>query len=81
MSVRSLIFLMMKEIADEQQIVLPSLEDDLSLHDTGFNSLAFAILVVRLEDKLGVDPFTASEDAAFPLTVGEFVRSYENVSG
>ena len=48
-------------------------------HDTGFDSLAFAILVARLEDELGVDPFTISQDAAFPATVGDFVRAYENV--
>ena len=26
-----------------------------------------------------IDPFTVSEDATFPLTVGDFVRAYENV--
>ena len=79
MSVRLKIFAAMKQIAKEQKVDLPPLEDDLSLHETGFDSLAFAILVARLEDELGVDPFTLSEDAAFPLTVGDFVRAYENV--
>ena len=69
----------MQQIAGEQKITLPSLEDDLSLHETGFDSLAFVILVVRLEDDLGVDPFTIAEDAGFPLTVGDFVKAYENV--
>jgi len=69
----------MQQIAGEQKISLPSLEDDLSLHETGFDSLAFAILVMRLEDDLGVDPFTIAEDAGFPLTVGDFVKAYENV--
>ena len=41
--------------------------------------LAFAILVARLEDDLGIDPFTIAEDAAFPSTIGEFVRAYVNV--
>ena len=50
MSVRLRIFSAMQQIAGEQKISLPSLEDDLSLHETGFDSLAFAILVVRLED-------------------------------
>jgi acyl carrier protein len=67
----------MKQIAEEQRVTLPPLDDDLSLHETGFDSLAFAILVARLEDDLGIDPFTIS--AAFPLTVGDFVRAYENV--
>jgi acyl carrier protein len=79
MSVRSRIFLAMQQIAEEQKITLPPLEDGLSLHETGFDSLAFAILVARLEDDLGIDPFTLAEEAGFPLTVGDFVRAYENV--
>jgi hypothetical protein len=79
MSIRLAILAAMKQIADEQQITLPPLDDALSLHETGFDSLAFAILVARLEDDLGIDPFTISENAAFPLTVGDFVRAYENV--
>jgi acyl carrier protein len=79
MSVRLKIISAMQQIAAEQKIVLPPLEDNLSLHETGFDSLGFAILVARLEDDLGIDPFTMSADAAFPLTVGDFVRAYENV--
>jgi acyl carrier protein len=79
MSVRLRIIAAMKEIAEEQKVKLPTLSDELSLHETGFDSLAFAILVARLEDDLGIDPFTISEDTAFPLTVGDFVRAYENV--
>ena len=79
MSVRSTIFSAMQQIAKEQKVTLPPLQDDLSLNETGFDSLAFAILVARLEDDLGVDPFTIAEDAAFPSTLGEFVRVYENV--
>ena len=69
----------MQQIAGEQKVTLPPLHDDLSLHETGFDSLAFAILVARLEDDLGIDPFTIAEEVAFPSTVGEFVRAYENV--
>jgi acyl carrier protein len=69
----------MRQIAEDQHVTLPPLDDELSLHEPGFDSLAFAILVARLEDDLGIDPFTISEDAAFPLTVGDFVRAYENV--
>ena len=79
MSVRSRIFSTMQQIAEEQKVTLPPLQDDLLLHETGFDSLAFAILVARLEDDLGVDPFTVAEDAAFPSTIGEFVRAYANV--
>lgn len=79
MSVRSRILDSMQQIAKEQNVTLPPLDDELTLHETGFDSLAFAILVARLEDDLGVDPFTISEDGGFPSTIGEFVRAYENV--
>ena len=79
MSVRSQIFDIMRQIAEEQNITLPPLKDELTLHETGFDSLAFAILVARLEDELGIDPFTTAEEVAFPSTVGEFIRAYENV--
>jgi acyl carrier protein len=67
----------MRQIAEEQKVTLPPLHDELSLHETGFDSLAFAILVARLEDDLGTDPFTIAEDAAFPLTIGDFIAAYE----
>jgi acyl carrier protein len=79
MSVRSRIISAMRQIAEEQRVVLPPLDDELSLHETGFDSLGFAILVARLEDDLGIDPFTISEDVTFPLTVGDFIKAYENV--
>lgn len=79
MSVRLRIIAAIKQIAEEQKVKLPPLTDDLSLHETGFDSLAFAILVARLEDDLGTDPFTLAEDAAFPHTIGDFIRAYENV--
>jgi acyl carrier protein len=79
MSARSKIIAAIQQIAAEQQVTLPPLEDGLSLHETGFDSLAFAILVARLEDDLGIDPFTISEDASFPLTIGDFIKAYENI--
>jgi acyl carrier protein len=79
MSVRLRIIAAIKQIAEEQNVTLPPLTDDLSLHETGFDSLAFAILVARLEDDLGTDPFTLAGDAAFPHTIGDFIRAYENV--
>ena len=71
--------LIIPEPEKRPKVTLPPIEDDLSLHETGFDSLGFAILVARLEDGLGIDPFTMSENAAFPLTIGDFIRAYENV--
>jgi acyl carrier protein len=70
----------MQRVAAEQKVVLAPLSDDLNLLDSGLDSLCFAILVARLEDSLGVDPFTASDDVDFPVTLGELVRAYENAA-
>jgi len=78
MSVKLTIMDQMAEIAREHGKILAPLHDDLVLLDSGLDSLGFAVLVARLEDRLGVDPFTASEDAQFPLTFGDFVKVYEN---
>jgi len=68
----------MTQVAREHGKILAPLRDDLALWDSGLDSLGFAVLVARLEDVLGVDPFTASDDATFPLTFGDFVKAYEN---
>jgi acyl carrier protein len=78
MSVRLTIFEQMEEVAREHGKILAPLKDDLVLADSGLDSLGFAVLVARLEDTLGVDPFTASDEAVFPLTLGDFVKVYEN---
>ena len=80
MSIRLTILEQLKQIALEQKKSLAPLNDDLPLLESGLDSLCFAILVARLEDVVGVDPFTASDDAAFPSTVGEFIRFYEHAA-
>jgi acyl carrier protein len=70
----------MEQIAKEQDKQLAPLSDALVLLESGFDSLCFAVLVARLEDKLGLDPFTRSDDTTFPLTLGDLVRVYENAA-
>jgi hypothetical protein len=78
MSVASEVLTQFQQVAKEQDKRLAPLTDDLALLESGLDSLCFAIIVARLEDQLGVDPFSTSEDAPFPVTVGEFIRFYEN---
>jgi acyl carrier protein len=58
----------MKAVASDQDKQLAPLSDDLVLLESGLDSLGFAILVARLEDVLGFDPFTISSDAYYPVT-------------
>jgi hypothetical protein len=80
MSIRLTVTSQIEQIATEQRIALPPLGDELVLLDSGLDSLCFAILVARLEDSLGVDPFTSSDDVYFPVTLGDFVKVYENAA-
>ena len=78
MSVKLTIMQQMEQVARGQGRILAPLKDDLVLAESGLDSLGFAVLVARLEDTLGVDPFTAAEEAFFPVTFGDFVKVYEN---
>ena len=76
-TLRSTIVAQFEQVAAEQRHKLAPLTDERPLMEAGLDSLAFAIVVARLEDSLGIDPFLASENAQFPVTFGDFIRMYE----
>ncbi len=53
------------------------LTDETVLLESGLDSLGFAILVTRLEQAFGKDPFTIMEEPFYPRTFREFVEIYE----
>ena len=57
-------------------VELPNLESETVLLETGLDSLGFAIMVTRLEEEVGYDPFTLCADAYYPQTFGDFVEFY-----
>jgi acyl carrier protein len=80
MSIKATVISQIQQIAETNKKALPPLTDDLVLLDSGLDSLAIAILVVRLEEVLGFDPFTESDDLAYPVTLGDFIRFYEHAA-
>jgi len=78
MSVRLTVTSQFEQVAVEQKRKLARLSDDLKLVDSGLDSLSFALIVMRLEDALGFDPFDANDGVKFPVTFGDFVKLYEN---
>lgn len=80
MDMRSEVVAQFKRVAQEQDQRLAPLTDNLALLDSGLDSLSFAIVVTRLEISLGVDPFSADEDARYPVTFGDFIKFYENAA-
>jgi hypothetical protein len=81
MNVAAMVVDQFRQVAREQDKPLVALSPDTVLLESGLDSLCFAIIVARLEDQLGVDPFTASEDVYFPVTLGDFIKFYEDAAG
>jgi hypothetical protein len=77
MSIRETVISQFENVRRNSKKHLPPLTDDLILLDSGIDSLGVAIVVTRLEEALGVDPFTESDIAAPPVTLGEFIQLYE----
>ena len=80
MSVKAAVISEIQRIAEDDGKSLPPLTDDLVLLDSGLDSLGIAILVARLEEILGFDPFTETDDIAYPVTLGDFIRFYEHAA-
>ena len=82
MTTRETILSTFKEVAKEKDVKLRNaLNDSMILLDSGLDSLAFAIIVTRLEDALGYDPFSLSDEPYYPVTLGEFIAFYEKMQG
>jgi acyl carrier protein len=77
MDVEAEVIAQFRQVAAEQHMQLAPLTNDLPLFDSGLDSLCFAVVVVRLETLIGVDPFS-SDNVSFPVTFGDFVRCYQH---
>ena len=78
MSIKAAVISEIEQIRSGSEQPLPPLTEDLMLLESGLDSLGVAVLVTRLEDKLGIDPFNSSEFTSPPVTLGDFIRLYEN---
>ena len=79
MSLRPVIIAEFERVAREQERTLAPLSDDVVLLASGLDSLCLAIIIARLENTLGFDPFVTPDGVNLPVTVGHFIRSYEEV--
>jgi len=77
---RSIIHEVLQDVAKNQQKQLAPLADNLPLLESGLDSLCLAIVVARLEDSLGFDPFDTDDDIDLPITLGDFIKFYEDAA-
>jgi acyl carrier protein len=80
MSIRDTIIDEIIQIADQQDKRLAPLTDGLALLESGLDSLCIAILVAKLDDALGIDPFADDNEVDIPVTLGDFITLYENAA-
>ena len=80
MTVATIVRAEFEQVAREQEKSLTGLGDDTVLLDSGLDSLCLAIIMARLEDQLGVDPFSLSEDVYLPVTLGDFIKFYQDAA-
>ena len=80
-NLREYIINAIKETADVRGAdISVALVDETVLLESGLDSLGFAILVARLDEELGYDPFVLMEEPVYPRTLAEFVEIYQKFS-
>jgi len=77
---RNQIIAVIEQVAREQNKTLRPITDDLEIVESGLDSLCFAIIVAKLEDRFGVDPLNTDTEAEFPITFGDFFAMYRKVA-
>jgi hypothetical protein len=74
---RNQIIAAIRETADMRGTEIGALGDETILLESGLDSLGFAILVARLEEELGYDPFVMMDAPIYPRSLGEFIEIYQ----
>ena len=80
MNVREEVIAQFMQTAQDHGRQLAPLHDELALLESGLDSIGFAIVVARLESALGVDPFSSDDFGSLPMTLGGFIKCYENAA-
>lgn len=74
---RIIIIKAMIEIAEESSVILVEpITESTELLQSGLDSMGFAILVAKLDEDLGYDPFTMMSEPVYPTRFGEFLDIY-----
>ncbi len=69
-----IIFQEIRQIADEAgTTVARVLTRETEVFASGLDSMGFAVLVAKLEETLGYDPFVTMAEPVYPRTLGEFI--------
>lgn len=77
-TIKNVIKTQFREVVESMNLsIRQQLTDGVVLLETGMDSLGFAVLVARLEQEFGYDPFVLLDSPVYPKTFLEFVNIYE----
>lgn len=76
MDIRTAILEQLAELFEEDELPMPEIQDNTVLLETDLDSLGFAVLVTRLDEELGYDPFSMMDEPVYPTTFKDFVDVY-----
>lgn len=79
-AIRATVLEQIRIVAVQQHKKLGAFHDDMPLLESGLDSLCIAVLVARLEDELGLDPFGSDDGESVPVTLGDFIAVYESAA-
>lgn len=75
-TIRDTITQMCQDVAKRSNRTLSPLRDDLLLNESGLDSFSVMTVIVALDCKLNLDPFS-NDGAMIPNTFGELIKVYE----
>jgi hypothetical protein len=74
--IREIVIQEIVEVFQQEGLIFRDEMLDLGVMEIGLDSLAYAVLVARLQVKLGRDPFTENPNLGYPKSLEQFIDAY-----
>ena len=74
--IRDVVIDEIKEVFGQEGLIFNEEMLSMGVMDIGVDSLTYAVLVARLQFRLGKDPFTENPELGYPKLLGDFLDAY-----
>jgi len=68
----------MEEVAAQTGAELADMSPNTALHESGLDALGLAMVIAKLDEKLGCSPFRDGSAEGLPCTLAELVQLYQH---
>ena len=76
-NIREIVISEIVEVFNQEGLIFSNEMLTLGVMEIGLDSLAYAVLVARLQVKLGRDPFTENPNLGYPSSLEQFIAAYQ----